>query len=30
MKFEDPVVDADVIGLDQVPNTRKQFQNHFG
>ena len=29
MKFEDPVVNADVFSFDQVSNTREDFQRHF-
>ena len=29
MKFEDPVINADVFSFDQVPNTWEDFQRHL-
>ena len=29
MKFEDPVVNADVFSFDKVSNTWEDFQRHF-
>ena len=30
MELEDPVVDADLFGLDEVPDAGEELQNHSG